>query len=669
MKQEMSSVDVAAVVLEFQNLIDAKLNKSYQHTRDELRLKIYIFGQGYTDLIIESGVRIHLTKYPRPAPKIPPGFPMFLRKHLMGGRIEGVKQHGFDRIVEVKIKRGETTNLLIIELFSKGNVILLDCDGTIIQPFKHMTFKDRRIKKGEIYRTPPSNKNPQNIEVEELKEIFEKSESDVVRTIATFLNLGGLYAEELCLRAGIDKKTPSKSISEEELNLIHEKLVELFSPIRDGKLKPHIVMEGEVEGEGELNLDVLPFELEVYKDYKKRYFNSFNEALDEFFSKKMIFEIEDVEKGVIDDKKSKLERRMKKQLSAISGFEKEGDECIKKAEAIYENYSKIEEILKTVNDARQKKYSWDDIRSIMDKGKDKSDLARMVKNVDGSKGLIEIDLSGTVVGIYASYTIPKNAERYYERVKVLKEKLKGAKIALDQTKKIIEQSGEEDLILPDSTPQRRVRLKEHWYDRFRWFKTSDGFLVVGGKDADTNEELVKKYMTKDDIFFHTQAHGAPVVIVKTEGLEPSGAALEESATFAVSYSNVWKAGQYEGDCYYVLPDQVSKTPESGEYIEKGSFIVRGKRNYFKNVPAKACIGIEIDEETRAIGGPPVAVKKVAKYFLEIEPGEMDHNELSKEISKYFFEIAKKEDKRVVKTVASSDKIAKILPPGNSKIKR
>ena len=487
MKQEMSSIDVAAVVLELQNLIDAKLNKAYQHTRDELRLKIYVFGQGYTDLAIESGRRLHLTKYPRPAPKIPPSFPMFLRKHLMGGRIESVRQYGFDRIVELKLKRGETTNLLVIELFSKGNIILLEDDGKIILPFKHMTFKDRKIKKGEIYKTPLSNKNPLEIDVDELKEIFEKSESDVVRTIATFLNLGGLYAEEICIRADIDKKTLSKDISEEEATLIYQKLIETFYPLKDGNLKPHIVMENESD------INVLPFELEVYKNHEKRYFNSFNEALDEFFSKKTIFEIEDVEKKVIDDKKGKLERRLKKQLSSISDFEKEEQSCIKKAEAIYENYSKIDEILQTINNARQKKYSWKDIKSIIENGKDKSDLARMIKKIDESKGLIEIDLFGTVVEINTSFSIPKNAEGYYERVKVLKDKLKGAKIALDQTKKLIELSGEDELILPDSTPQRRVRQKEHWYDRFRWFKTSDGVLVVGGKDADTNCDRTFRY--------------------------------------------------------------------------------------------------------------------------------------------------------------------------------
>lgn len=663
MKQEMSSVDVAAVVLELQDLIDAKLNKAYQHTRDELRLKIYVFGQGYTDLAIESGGRIHLTKYPRPAPKIPPSFPMFLRKNLMGGRIECVKQYGFDRIVEIKIKRGETVHLLLIELFSRGNVILLDSDGTIILPLKHMTFRDRRIKKGEKYITPPPNINPLEIDKDELKEAFERSKSDAVRTMATYLNLGGLYAEELCLRAEIDKKTASKSISEEELKLIYEKLIELFDPIRKGNLKPHIVMEGDED------IDVLPFELEVYKDHKKRHFNSFNEALDEFFSKKAIFEIKSVEKKVTEDKKTSLEKRLENQLSTIKGFEKEEKECIEKAEAIYENYSVIEEILQSINDARQKKYSWAEIKSIIEDGKDKSDLARMIKKIDESKGLIEIDLFGTLVEIYISSKIPKNAERYYERAKALKGKLKGAKIALEHTKDLLEKTDSKDFIMPDSIPQRRVRIKEHWYSRFRWFKTSDGFLVVGGRDADTNEELVKKYMVKDDIFFHTQAHGAPVVIVKTEGEKPSEEGLREVATFAVSYSNVWKAGQFEGDCYFVQPEQVSKTPESGEYIEKGSFIIRGKRNYFKKIQTEACIGIEIAEETRALGGPPSAVKKIAKYFLEIEPGEKDQNELSKEVSKYFFEVCENEDKRVIKEVASSDKIAKLLPPGKSRIKK
>jgi len=46
--------------------------------------------------------------------------------------------------------------------------------------------------------------------------------------------------------------------------------------------------------------------------------------------------------------------------------------------------------------------------------------------------------------------------------------------------------------------------------------------------------------------------------------------LREVAQFAVSYSSDWKDGRGAGDAYMVEPDQVSKTPESGEYIEKGA---------------------------------------------------------------------------------------------------
>ena len=77
--------------------------------------------------------------------------------------------------------------------------------------------------------------------------------------------------------------------------------------------------------------------------------------------------------------------------------------------------------------------------------------------------------------------------------------------------------------------------------------SSDGFLVVGGRDADTNEEIFKKYMEKRDIVFHTQAPGAPLTVVNTGGKEVPESTFQEVAQFAVSYSKLWKAGQFSGD--------------------------------------------------------------------------------------------------------------------------
>jgi len=59
--------------------------------------------------------------------------------------------------------------------------------------------------------------------------------------------------------------------------------------------------------------------------------------------------------------------------------------------------------------------------------------------------------------------------------------------------------------------------------------------------------------------------------------------LLEAAQFTVSYSVIWKSGQASGDAYWVLPEQVSKTPESGEYVAKGAFVIRGQRNFYKDV--------------------------------------------------------------------------------------
>ena len=110
MKEEMSSVDVYAVVRELQFLLDSKLEKAYQHTADEIRLKLQEFKTGKYDLIIEAGKRLHLTTHPRESPKLPPAFPMILRKYMSGGRVTRIQQHGFDRIVEIDFIRAGVKN-------------------------------------------------------------------------------------------------------------------------------------------------------------------------------------------------------------------------------------------------------------------------------------------------------------------------------------------------------------------------------------------------------------------------------------------------------------------------------------------------------------------------------------------------------------------------------
>lgn len=655
MKQEMSSVDVAAIVKELKiRLKDAKIGKIYQHSPDEIRMAIHIFKEGRTNLIIEAGRRFHLTKYPQTAPKFPQSFPMLLRKHLGGGRITDISQYDFDRIIEIHIQRGEDKSILLIELFSRGNIILLDNEKRIILPLKSISFRDRKVIRGEIYELPQAQISPVTVTAEELKDMFSKSEADIVRTVATRMNIGGQYAEELCLRSGIAKNTPAAQLNDVAplINALHE----VFKPL-GGELKPQIVFK---DGKG---IDVLPFLLTQYAGNEKKYFETFNEALDEYFSRKTeVRKDEGVEKKqIIQEKAQKpglFEYRLQKQMHALAKFREDSERFVRKGEFIYAHYQTIDGILSAIKTARDKGYSWDDIKNILKK----SDIpsARAIKSINPGKGTITLGIDDDEIELDIRLSVMQNSQVYYDRAKKLSSKIKGALDAIEQTKKL---SREE---LHPRTKQRPAAIKQKWYERFRWFISSDGFLVIGGRDADSNEDIVKKYLEKRDIFFHTHQSGSPAVVIKTEGKDVPETTLMEAAQFTVSYSGIWKSGQVGGECYRVLPEQVSKTPESGEYVAKGAFVIRGKRNYYKDVPVGAALGLVLNEEKKLIGGPMTAVKSRAQFIIEIEPGEFNQNDLSKKI--YRFLLEKFDDKKLIQGIASPDKIAMFLPPGGSRVK-
>lgn len=144
----MSNVDVYAVVYELNKLLKgSKFVKAYQPRKDIIVLRFHVKNKGRVDVIIQTGVRIHATRYSLENPKFPPSFPMLLRKYLKGGIVESVKQHKFDRIVEFNVKvLGKKNYKLIVELFGKGNIILTEENGKIIQPLRTEKWSDRKFR-------------------------------------------------------------------------------------------------------------------------------------------------------------------------------------------------------------------------------------------------------------------------------------------------------------------------------------------------------------------------------------------------------------------------------------------------------------------------------------------------------------------------------------------
>lgn len=626
----MSNVDIYTVSDELNNLLSgARVDKSFQPTNDIVVMRFHVPGTGRVDLVMQCGSRIHTTQYPLENPTTPPSFPMLLRKRIKGAHVESITQHNFDRVIKIRVKKDKYYTI-IVELFDKGNIILLDDENNIIQPLKRKQLSERDISSKREYVFPKERGiNPIEVTKEELSELFKNADSDAVRTLA-MNGLGSLYAEEIIQRANntveIDKNTPTSQLSDKQIAEIHNSMQELFDNLKDGSIKPQIVKKDSKE-------DVVPLDLIKYDDFEKTFYNDFNEACDEFYSKKVNSTIKNVKEAAWNKKVKKFEKRLNLQQETLDNFEKTIKESKHKGEVIYSNYPTIENIINVVNNAWSNDYSFKEIGKILKKAKkDGMAEAQIYESID-KMGVLTLNISDTSFNINPKLTIPENAEIYYEKAKKAKRKTKGALIAIENTKKQLEDIKSKKNIAMEnvSVPKKRIKKNLKWYEKHRWFISSDNTLVVGGRDANSNELIVKKYLDPNDIYLHADIHGASSVSIKLNGEELNENIIKESGEFAASFSSAWSMGFTTQDVYWVHPDQVTKTPESGEFLKKGSFVIRGHRNYIRSARVRLGIGIVDYEGKRIMAGPVDALEAHCDNFVVLKPGFTKKEAIAKKI--------------------------------------
>jgi predicted ribosome quality control (RQC) complex YloA/Tae2 family protein len=696
-KRELTSVDLAALVTELNRYEGAKVDKVYLYGDDLLRFKMRDFDRGRVELLVEVGdtKRAHVSDPDRvpDAPGRPPNFAKMLRNRLSGADFAGVEQFEFDRILTFSFERGDENTRVVAELFGQGNVAVLDETGEVVRSLETVRLKSRTIAPGAQYEFPASRVNPLAVSYDAFARRMNDSDTDVVRTLATQLNLGGLYAEEVCTRAGVEKTTPIEDAGDEEYRALHGALEDLRTRLRSGEFDPRIY-----EDDGAV-VDATPFPLEEHEreGLDSEATESFNGAVDEYFHRLERTDDDDSAEEAASSRPdfeaeiAKQKRIIDQQEGAIEEFEAQAEAERRRAELLYANYDLVDEVLSTVRDARAEDVSWDEIRETLARGAERGiPAAEAVVDVDGAAGTVTIDLDDTEVTVDVDTGVEKNADRLYTEAKRIEEKKQGALEAIENTREELEavkrrrdaweadddpepedddEDVDRDWLSMESIP---IRNSEEWYERFRWFHSSDGFLVIGGRNADQNEEIVTKYLDKHDRFFHTQAHGGPVTVVKASGpSEPAEAVdfpettLEEAAQFAVAYSSTWKEGRFAGEAYAVTPDQVSKTPESGEYIEKGSFVIRGDRTYYRDVESEVAVGVQCEGQTRVIGGPPSAIEGRVATAVRLRPGRYAQNDAAKMVYREFKD--RFADQSFLRKVASPDRIQEFLPAGGSEI--
>src|SRR5207237_51863 len=135
--------------------------------------------------------------------------------------------------------------------------------------------------------------------------------------------------------------------------------------------------------------------------------------------------------------------------------------------------------------------------------------------------------------------------------------------------------------LKQEKPVLQPIRKQMWFEKFIWFISSDGYLVLGGRDAQQNEILYKRYLRRGDVYVHADMHGASTAIIKNNPKTPDApippSTLAQAGSLSVCCSSAWDSKAAMG-AWWVNADQVSKSAPAGEYLPVGSFMVRGKRN-------------------------------------------------------------------------------------------
>ena len=625
--QGMSGVDIRALAAEAGERLPLWVGKIYQFDAKTLGIRLNGEDRAKYQFLIETGRRAHFTAgFPLP-PKNPPSFAMLLRKHLEGGKVLGIRQPGIERTVCIDIGKRDTVYHLIFELYDEGNAILCDEGYTIIKPLWHHRFKTREVVPGAVYTFDGTDCSA--LPADGFRAMLAESERDIVRTLAVGCMLGGAYAEEVCRRAGVDKSAAAAEVDAAAIREAFDRLmadvVEHRDPVITASGCWPVILAGE--------------------EVRER-FATFSEALDAFYPK---VAGEKKEAGAEKPRLTQDEVIRRRQAEAIKGFEKKIERYERVVELLYENYAPVTGIITTLDEA-SKNHSWQDIEQILKENRDNAS-AKMIRAVHPAEAAVEVDLAGERVKVYVHETIEQNIGRYYDQIKKFKKKKTGALAAMKRT-------------VPEK-PRRKQSLalqKKRWYHRFRWFVTTDGALVIGGRDASQNEDLVKKYMEGKDLFVHADVHGGSVVIVKG-----ATAHLDEVAQFAASYSNAWKAGHFTADVYAARPDQVSKTPESGEYVARGAFIVRGERQYFRNVSLGVAIGLATAPEVAVIGGPPGAVVGRTDVWVELRPGTFEPNDAAKKVIRSLREKLPEEEWKALKSALNTEAVAAFVPPGGSDI--
>jgi predicted ribosome quality control (RQC) complex YloA/Tae2 family protein len=559
-----------------------------------------------------------------------------LRNDLLRSKISSIKQIGAERIVYLTFSTLEQEFVLIGEFFGDGNIILCDKNMKVSALLHSIDVRHRKLNVGLNYEPPPqSGLDIFDITIKDLIGILSVS-TPIVRWIGRSLGIPSKYAEEITRLAEIDPLKPGNSISEKEVEKLFIITKELVEKVVKGAHDPVLVKT-------EKSTDVFPIKLGNIETMNYIKVASFMEGLDTLFTENLLEQGKSSQADTVLQKIEEFEHKLEEQIKAIS--------TVKEKAGYISNIAKS--LLDLISDGQTSVESIKVIETLRNQN------AVFVKE----RGISFIDINGERIQINPDSSLQAIASTLFNESKRQANAVNDIEIAKRETEKSLERFRKQESIAKDSVVFT-VQKKREWYERYRWFFTSDGLLAIGGRDASSNSSVIRKYLENDDKVFHAEIFGSPFFLLKKSS-ESNMNSILETAQATVCFSRAWREGLYGLSSYWVNPDQVKTAAPSGQFIAKGSFIVEGKRNFVQVSSMRVAIGLlEKNESYSLMCGPPEPVKKNCIYYVIIEPSGFEMVEIAKKIKLEFLKFKEKEN--VIKSI-SMDDFTRVIPAGESHI--
>ena len=367
-------------------------------------------------------------------------------------------------------------------------------------------------------------------------------------------------------------------------------------------------------------VEFLPILLKQHEDRLYIECEHFGGAVEEFFERIQMQKA--MQKAVSAEKSAmnRLEKVKADQQQRLDTLREQQETLSLTANTVQMHAESVEKALAVINSALDSGMDWTQLEQVVAvEQENKNPIALLIQKLlleedamlmrlpTTSMDLNNYEDDETIdVKVLLQETAHGNAKLLFEKYRAMKDKAEKTVDASEKALKAAEETAqrqreEAQKRSKQSLVATTTKRKPFWFEKFHWFITSDNYLVLGGKDAHQNEQLVKRYLRPGDAYLHADVHGAASCILrakrrrkkKEEGTEPiplSEQSLREAGHFTICRSSAW-ASRIVTSAWWVESHQVSKTAPTGEYLTVGSFMVRGKKNFLPPTPLEMGFGV------------------------------------------------------------------------------